>query len=696
MKFSLLIVLVLTSQALFSQKLKDSLATNPAVGVIARSFGDSIIIRWGVTAPLGWKLSNKSGYMIERYTLLKDGKIDKKNSPEKIILSPNPIKPWPLEKWEAIIKDNDYAKIAAQALYGKEFKIENKKTQDVMQMVSLSQELEMRASFAQFSADQSLKVAEASGLKFTDRTVKKGESYVYKVYSLVPANTYAIDTGSVFIGTNDNSPLPKPLDLKADFSDRVVMLNWNKTYYQHIYSTYFIERSSDGGKTFIRTDELPIINTSPGTEGNAHRMYKIDSLPANNVPYVFRVRGITPFEEVSPPSDTVQGMGKSVAIQLAPHINSAKNLKNGNIEIQWRFPKEYNSKISEFEIMKANRSNGEYKSIAKVNTELRIYEDKKPERINYYIVRVKETNGSYFSSFPAMAQLIDSIAPVTPTGLKGDINKNGIVKLSWATGKDIDIAGYRIYMANNPNEAYTQTTNELVRDTVFIDTININTITSKVYYKVMAVDLNYNLSSFSNSLEIKRPDIIPPASPVLETYAASDTSIYLKWIPSSSKDVAKHIVYRREKYSNSWNPVYETKSKINVYTDRDVKMKTNYEYVIVAVDSANLESEKRQIVTLSIIDYGFRTEITHTEAKVDRLNKKVEIKWEYENAKPEKFLIYRAEKGQPLRLYKATDGNVRIFVDKVLRMNTIYVYRIKASFSDGGESPFSQELEVKY
>ncbi|MBX9850827.1 MAG: fibronectin type III domain-containing protein [Cytophagaceae bacterium] len=208
--------------------------------------------------------------------------------------------------------------------------------------------------------------------------------------------------------------------------------------------------------------------------------------------------------------------------------------------------------------------------------------------------------------------------------------------------------------------------------------------------------MNYNLSSFSEVLEVNRPDIIPPVPPVIENYKASDTSIYFKWIPSSSQDVVKHILYRREKYTTVWNPVYQTESKINVYNDKDVKIKKEYEYVIVAVDGANFESERKQIVTASLIDFGFRPAIKDIEVKTDRLKKQVQLEWKYEHQKPEKFLIYRSVKGSPLRLYRSVTGNEASFTDKQVVMNTIYVYRIKASYTDGGESPLSKELEIKY
>ncbi|MBX9850826.1 MAG: fibronectin type III domain-containing protein [Cytophagaceae bacterium] len=317
-----------------------------------------------------------------------------------------------------------------------------------MQAVSLAQELEARFSFALFAADQSLSVAEASGLKFTDKNIKKGEKYVYKIYSLVPSKTYSIDTGYVFIGTNERNPLPKPLELKADFGDRVVMLSWNKVYYEHIYTTYFIERSSDGGKTFKRTNALPVVNSSPTPENKAEKMYKVDSLPVNNLNYVFRVRGITLFEEVGPPSDTVQGTGKDPSLQFSPRIVSVENQKDASIIIKWKFPEDYNDKIKEFEILRSVKANGEYKSISKVKSIAREYKDLKPERVNYYIIKVIDVSGLYSNSFPALGQPVDSISPSSPEGLTGKIDKAGKLTLQWRKGKDPDISGYRVYMAN--------------------------------------------------------------------------------------------------------------------------------------------------------------------------------------------------------------------------------------------------------
>ncbi|GAL86832.1 hypothetical protein MYP_4062 [Sporocytophaga myxococcoides] len=667
----------------------------PAIAAIANTLGDSIIVRWAPNTPMAWKLSNKDGYVIERYTLPKDQKEARKTNSVKIVLASN-LKPLPLEQWEPIAKQSDFGAIAAQAIFGKSFNINNKDQDNFMQAVSLAQELESRFSFALFSADQSLKVASASGLMFTDKTVQKGEKYVYKIYSLTPKATYKIDTGFVFIGTDDIKPLPKPVQFKGDFGDRVVLLSWNKIYYDDIYSNYIIERSSDNGKTFVRTSKLPFINTSPSAERKAEMMYRVDSLPENNVHYIFRVRGVSPFEEIGPPSDTIGGIGKRAPLSLAPAINSVINTKDGKIKINWRFPKEQNSKVKQFEILRARKANGDYKTLGNTKSDKREFIDENPARTNYYIIRLTDVNDNTVSSFPALGQPVDSLPPVKPLGLIGTIDPKGVLKLTWKKGNDEDVKGYRVYMANSLKEEFTQVTREAVRDTIFTDTINLNTLTSKVYYKIMATDMNGNISVFSDPLTLKRPDIIPPVPPVIQKFTASDSAIYFKWVPSTSQDVVIQVLYRREKNNLLWQALASLTPKTFEYYDTSAVARITYEYCLTAIDDSKLESDKTQVFTLSLVDYGFNGKIGKIESKVDRQEKKIELKWEYSDKQPERFVIYRSAKDEPLRIYKSVSGIERKFIDKSLSMNTTYTYRIKANYSDGSGSPLSNEIIINY
>ncbi|HEY8402873.1 MAG TPA: hypothetical protein VIK89_16520, partial [Cytophagaceae bacterium] len=436
---------------------------NAEIKIVARSYGDSITLRWATTTPASWSLCNKNGFIIERYQITKNGKPVKNSLPLKTVLTSEPIKPWPLQEWSSLVQENSNAAIAAQAIYGNSFLVEDQQ-QGGMHMLNKAQELESRFSFALFAADQSLKVAEASGLKFTDKNVAKGETYVYKVYS-PNATTFTIDTGTVVIGTNENYPLPKPMGLKAEFSDKTVLLSWNKTYFENIYSTYIIERSSDNGITFQQVNGLPIANVASSIKRSSENFYRIDSLPENNKKYLYRVRGITIFEEISAPSEAIEGMGISLPEYITPTISSVKNEKDGSIVLYWQYPQEYNHKLKEFEILRSDKANGDYTVIGSTPSIGRNFRDSKPNRVNYYILRAKGVENNSLMSFPALGQLIDSIPPEKPTGIIAEISSSGVLNLKWKKGKDEDLLGYKVYMANHKEEEFTLLSKNIIQDT---------------------------------------------------------------------------------------------------------------------------------------------------------------------------------------------------------------------------------------
>lgn len=57
----------------------------PAIGVIARCHGDSVILRWAPTTPVAWQVGNAAGYVVERYQLTRLGKPDYTRSAGKSV-----------------------------------------------------------------------------------------------------------------------------------------------------------------------------------------------------------------------------------------------------------------------------------------------------------------------------------------------------------------------------------------------------------------------------------------------------------------------------------------------------------------------------------------------------------------------------------------------------------------------------------
>ena len=86
------------------------------IKVIAKSYGDSIVLRWAPVKPWAWHKLNNIGYKIERIEL------GEKDNAKKELLTLVPLKPYSLEKFKTVFKPgNNNAAIAAQCLYGKNF-----------------------------------------------------------------------------------------------------------------------------------------------------------------------------------------------------------------------------------------------------------------------------------------------------------------------------------------------------------------------------------------------------------------------------------------------------------------------------------------------------------------------------------------------------------------------------------------------
>ena len=144
------------------------------INVQAKYFGDSIVLRWAPETPGAWREVNKSGFIISRTTLDENGSFDPATFQP---LNAEPLKPWPLEKWASIASQNsedDFAKIAAQALYGKAFV-------PSQGFIGQADEFATRFSFAMLAADISPNTSRALRLRFVDRKIEKGNKYIYRV-----------------------------------------------------------------------------------------------------------------------------------------------------------------------------------------------------------------------------------------------------------------------------------------------------------------------------------------------------------------------------------------------------------------------------------------------------------------------------------------------------------------------------------
>ncbi|WP_271782935.1 hypothetical protein [Aquimarina algiphila] len=670
----------------FSQE--DDLPKNE-IKVIARVQGEKILLRWGSTTPISWLRGNTYGYTIERYTVLREGVL--LSPPEKKNITTSPLMPYSLEQWKDIVEQNDYAAIMAQALYGETFEVEE--TQGgLAQIINKSKEIEQRFSFALFAADLNFEASKMAALGYEDIDIKPNEEYLYKIISNVPEDLLKIEPGIVTVKVKQPEPLPAPIDLIAVPDDKNILLTWEYALYKPIYNAYFVERS-ENGKDFKRLGgDTPLVNLNDKPGSPARRMFYVDTLSQNNKTFHYRVIGVSPFGEEGAPSEIVSAQGVK-KLSAVPHISRHEFDEFGAVVLKWDFIKTAESEITGFELNWAPQEKGPYKVVKTgIPASSRKTTYVEPEPSNYFKITAIGKNNQKTTSLTAFVQTIDSIPPTQPKGVVGVVDSLGVVKLKWEANIEKDMLGYRVFRGNLDKEELSQITISPIEQTTFTDTVQVKSLNSKVFYQIVAVDQRFNMSDYSEKLALKKPDVVPPSSPVFSDYKVGQQGIFLQWINSSSDDVANHELYRQnvEEAEKGWGLVFTTDT-VTSFTDDKIKPNVKYRYAIFANDESGLQSLPSTPITIinqNMIKDDFIKGFTAT---ADRVNKEIVISWRKMSEKVTEILIYKSKKeGKPV-LWKQIPGSINKLVDQSVSPNNTYIYQLKVMTNNGGGSVIKTE-----
>lgn len=673
--------------------------TKPAaVQVLAKPHEGAIWLRWAPDRPLAWKYANQYGYVIERYTINRNGKT--LEQPERQLLH-TALKPQPMKAWEKSADTSDYAAIVAQALYGESFKTDIKNKGQLMDIVNRITEQEQRFAYALFAADRSFPVAIQAGLGFVDKTVKPGEKYLYRIYTNIPAAKMQVDTGTIFLGLMDAMQLPKPLDLGAMFGDRTAMLSWNYVLLKDVYNGYYIERSKGQGQPFERINKEPVINANEKDTLTPSRIFYVDSLKENFATYYYRVRGLDPFGEVGPPSDTVEGKGLP-ALPYNPKIISAKLIGTQQVDFTWEFAAAGDELITGFSIISAGSAKGPFDTLQRdipIHSR-RFLLDQPLLPSNYMAVIAIGKNGTVASSFPVLIQPEDTTPPAIPVGLQGVVDSLGKVTLHWQPNTERDLMGYRVYRSNRPDEGFVQLTVSPQADTLFRDSVQMNTLHHMIYYKIVASDKRYNQSDYTPVLALTKPDKVKPTAPVFSNYELKDGQVKLVWINSPDKEVVKYRLLRRPK--TQVIPLWELVREFNntqLPSDSLVDaptLETAFCYTLQSEASNGLVSDYAPILTITIPADPGALPVPQLKAVVDRENKEIVLTWKFDTKGAKQVILYKGSDTSPMTMLQTVDASAKQFTDQQLQINKEYKYTIKIVMENGRQTRFAPVLPVTY
>ena len=637
--------------------------------------GDGKIdLRWAPADYDTWQAGIKKGYVVERYTIMRGGEI---LSPEDIAKEHKVLggafTPAPLEDWEPFAEEK-YAAIAAECIYGED---ENVGVLSPKAAYQIHQRQQQKFSFALYAADMSVDVAWLSGLSYTDKAISKDDKYLYKVYV---NDTTAQDTAMAFLNASTPTSIqriPKPT---VKWGNKTADISVDLGILSGVYTSYFIERSADGGKSFERLSEAPTVNIAQtGAKNTA--LSRRDTLPDNSTKFTYRVYGTDCFGRKSEPSVADEGHGV-MPLTIAPYITHCETVDNNRIEIGWAFPDSLNNSAEGFRVYRQSGPKSRLKKIFEgCDTQQRSFVDRMPSITNYYKVSVYNSERENLMPTVSYAALVDSFPPIAPVALEGEIDTTGIATIRWKANNESDLAGYRVYTANTiDDKEYSLLTTTMLTDTVFRHKVNLNTLTHEIFYQARAIDKRDNHSAPSKILVLMRPDTIAPVAPVMKPIEQKRGRTLLQWVCSSSDDIAHHYLLRKEPRAEQYDTIAVFADAQITHDDKTAANGQDYIYAIVAQDRSGNSSQLSSA-------YYHTDEVAAEKVKIkSRIdNDGNHVSWTADsNRGIAEYILFRAVNDDNLRIVARTTE--RTYLDADAKVNNRYTYAIKIVYADGTES----------
>ncbi len=643
---------------------------------------DTILLRWVPASIPAWQVGNKYGYVVYRYTIFRDGAPVPDGLSNGELLTPQPIKPLSNEAFDELATCHPDAAIVQEVIYSEEFQMPDPE-KGFAAFLQAYRELEMRFGFSLFVCDLSTEIAAAAGLYFADTHVKAGERYAYRIAPVNQPQGLEIQPAIVVADAGRVDQIPIPDQVRALFADQTVTLQWPVMLHQGIFTAYILEKSYDD-KTYHSVSELPLINASEETDPDFF-VYR-DSLEQNGVLTYYRVRGLTPFGERSNPSESVSGAGISDFNAYAV-IDTAAVTGEKQALIGWRITEAMPGLVKQITVQRASRYEGPYTDLAQMKPDIQEYTDKDAGLNNYYRIMLSGDNGLYSYSFARFVQLEDNDPPAPPVNITGVVDSAGIVTLAWQANTEPDIMGYRVFRANAPHEEFVEVTRNTIFDAIYRDTINLNTLTHEIWYKLVALDRRYNNSDYSEAIRLTRPDTIAPAPAVFTSLQALGDTIQLTWENSPSDDVATYTLYRKAQHDNATLKIAEWNASQSPeqYIDKP-PLSSEYLYTLTASDySGNQTHFSRTIRFTATTNPQIILDVAQESA-----SKNVMLRWNIPaGLQAVQTVIYRAETGNSLATYRQLNTPATFYLDDQTEEGTKYLYRIKITLNNG-QSVLSQ------
>lgn len=693
--------------------------------MLARSYGDSIVIRWAPDEYVPWKFLNGYGcYLIREER-------DSEEIDDTLAL----LKPLNKYEFAKLFSDTDTMAFAAmQTIFGEGTQMDNTRSApgSAGSIMEVYEEQQNIFGMAMVIAERRPDIATAMGLRYVDKKVKKDVTYSYYLTPNYPMDSIMIQPGFIYVENKPFEPKPCMLEL-ADSIASVdgILLSWD---YTDEYSGFDIERRKQGQKDWVVLNDKPYMSMTMDLfeDENPSSLYADTGVEPGT--YTYRLRGYDSFGDKSSPGPehevTMPDLLppappriRNIIIDRGDTIITARiNWTKETIEpdllgyipfYQYGSPDEIEQLSEEDRVNTADSAlyGGRWVPLVKdrvlAPTDSSVVVDVRGLTTGMVTIAAVDSALNMTYGMPMPMRIDDLEPPVPPTNLRGLVSAEGVVTLGWTPSISPDTYYYEVFMANDTTHTFVLVPNQQqYTDTLFKDTLSLEVNHPFKYYKVRTIDWAGNNSEFTEPLRVMRPNFNAPSECFIDTSWVTQDSIYMRWVISPEKDLDKVRVFRRLSNESQWTMIrtyYQNevngKSTIEVI-DRPAPNQTiRYYYAIEAINMTGVSTGlSMQVCYLFQGKRLFEVPIK-LDAQWREDKKRVVLAWdapeELPIVAPYHYVLSRQLEGEDFfRPYRSIKSDQRSFEDRRMKPGESTVYRLEILFEDGRRTTPSNEVKV--
>lgn len=680
------------------------------IKMMARAYGDSIVLRWGVDDYSTWRQLNYYGYNVFRLTMH-----DAELEIDTLALG---LKPLTLDQMRAKHPDerDTLAYLGMQLMYGRG-RLTLDQTQSapgtIGSLIEVHDEQQSIVGYAMLLAEWRRDIARDMALGLVDRNVKEGRIYQYVVQPAHLDSFNIINPGFVEAVLNEKFK-PESFDVEVigqPASDIQLNLQWPSTK----YSSFIIERRKGNETLWKRVNEKPFVPFTSQDQPDDAPIVFADYPGAPGI-YHYRISAYDAFGDITQPCDELTVDFSDRVPPSAPILqrifihrtDTTGIVKQATLyftkdslekDLIGYMPFYYNERIAEGKWIPLTKD-----LVSPQDTVVTV--DVTGLESGMITIAAYDTLYNVNYSLPQTIRIDDRKAPTPPTNLRAHTAPDGTVVLVWTPSEDNDVDYYDIWFANDSTHEFSMKQN-VYNDTIFIDSLTQEVNQRYIYYKVRATDYSTNIGEFSEVLQVLRPHYIPPMTCRLLSNDVDEERIHMEWAASNEADLDYHRLFRKLEGEENWTllAIFDADSVTAagdtiLYDDKPAYDRSGKRY-LYAMETYNLSGCSSGLSKL----YPFYFEGPNAvdvpislAASYDKKSGETRIAWELKK-KPEAgdyyFCIYRKGPGEEkFNFFISADPDEFSHSDVWLQPGQSADYYVKIHYRDGRDSSRSNIATV--